>query len=135
MKLDYLQFLELEVFTRFGAKLEASMEKAIQRQKALQEELARVAAELQRELENLARGQLTSEQMLEKADQVSELLSQEGSERLQDLLERPQPGSPVLTPHCTCPLALMASRVGPAETNAGSTNRVATPSPIAICPS
>ncbi|MEA3411208.1 MAG: F0F1 ATP synthase subunit alpha [Pseudomonadota bacterium] len=31
MKLDYLQFLELEVFTRFGARLEASMERAIQR--------------------------------------------------------------------------------------------------------
>jgi F-type H+-transporting ATPase subunit alpha len=29
MKLDYLQFLELEVFTRFGARLEASMEAAI----------------------------------------------------------------------------------------------------------
>ena len=27
MKLDYLQFLELEVFTRFGAKLERSMQK------------------------------------------------------------------------------------------------------------
>ena len=31
MKLDYLQFLELEVFTRFGARLEASMETAIRR--------------------------------------------------------------------------------------------------------
>jgi F-type H+-transporting ATPase subunit alpha len=31
MKLDYLQFLELEVFTRFGARLEASMEAAIKR--------------------------------------------------------------------------------------------------------
>lgn len=37
MKLDYLQFLELEVFTRFGAKLEASMEKAIRRGKVLRE--------------------------------------------------------------------------------------------------
>jgi len=37
MKLDYLQFLELEVFTRFGAKLEASMEKAIQRGRLLRE--------------------------------------------------------------------------------------------------
>jgi F-type H+-transporting ATPase subunit alpha len=37
MKLDYLQYLELEVFTRFGARLEASMEKAIQRGRVLRE--------------------------------------------------------------------------------------------------
>ena len=37
MKLDYLQFLELEVFTRFGARLEASMEAAIRRGRTLRE--------------------------------------------------------------------------------------------------
>lgn len=37
MKLDYLQFLELEVFTRFGARLEASMEARIQRGRVLRE--------------------------------------------------------------------------------------------------
>jgi hypothetical protein len=74
------------------------MEKAIQRQKALQEELGRVADELQQELENLARGQLTSEEQLEKADQVSELLSQEGSERLEDLLARLEEGSTQVSP-------------------------------------
>ncbi len=37
MKLDYLQFLDLEVFTRFGAKLEASMEAAIRRGRLLRE--------------------------------------------------------------------------------------------------
>ncbi|HLZ35884.1 MAG TPA: F0F1 ATP synthase subunit alpha [Nitrospira sp.] len=37
MKLDYLQFLELEVFTRFGARLEASMEAKIQRGRVLRE--------------------------------------------------------------------------------------------------
>jgi len=37
MKLDYLQFLELEVFTRFGARLEASMESAISRGRILRE--------------------------------------------------------------------------------------------------
>ena len=37
MKLDYLQFLELEVFTRFGAKLETSMEAAIHRGRILRE--------------------------------------------------------------------------------------------------
>lgn len=37
MKLDYLQFLELEVFTRFGARLEASMEAKINRGRILRE--------------------------------------------------------------------------------------------------
>ncbi|MFK5950285.1 MAG: F0F1 ATP synthase subunit alpha, partial [Methylococcales bacterium] len=37
IKLDYLQFLELEVFTRFGAKLEATMEAAIKRGRILRE--------------------------------------------------------------------------------------------------
>ena len=37
MKLDYLQFLELEAFTRFGARLESSMERAIQRGRILRE--------------------------------------------------------------------------------------------------
>ncbi|MGD2167527.1 MAG: F0F1 ATP synthase subunit alpha, partial [Gammaproteobacteria bacterium] len=52
MKLDYLQFLELEVFTRFGARLEASMEAAISRGRSLreilkQERLAPLPAEFQ----------------------------------------------------------------------------------------
>lgn len=37
MKLDYLQFLELEVFTRFGARLEESMEQVICRGRVLRE--------------------------------------------------------------------------------------------------
>jgi F-type H+-transporting ATPase subunit alpha len=37
MKLDYLQFLELEVFTRFGARLESSMEAKIKRGRVLRE--------------------------------------------------------------------------------------------------
>jgi F-type H+/Na+-transporting ATPase subunit alpha len=37
MKLDYLQFLELEVFTRFGARLEATMEAKIARGRVLRE--------------------------------------------------------------------------------------------------
>ncbi|MGB5178545.1 MAG: F0F1 ATP synthase subunit alpha [Gammaproteobacteria bacterium] len=37
MKLDYLQFLELEVFTRFGARLETTMEVAIRRGRVLRE--------------------------------------------------------------------------------------------------
>jgi len=35
MKLDYLQFLELEVFTRFGTKVEASVQRKIQKGKIL----------------------------------------------------------------------------------------------------
>ena len=38
-KLDYLQFLELEVFTRFGARLEASIEARIKRGRMLREVL------------------------------------------------------------------------------------------------
>ena len=37
MKLDYLQFLELEMFTRFGAKLEPGMQNAINRGRILRE--------------------------------------------------------------------------------------------------
>lgn len=37
MKLDYLQFLELEVFTRFGTRLEATMEAKIKRGRVLRE--------------------------------------------------------------------------------------------------
>ncbi|MFI5304586.1 MAG: F0F1 ATP synthase subunit alpha [Nitrospiria bacterium] len=37
MKLDYMQFLELEVFTRFGSHLEASMEAKIKRGRILRE--------------------------------------------------------------------------------------------------
>jgi F-type H+-transporting ATPase subunit alpha len=37
MKLDYLQFLELEVFTRFGARLEASIAAKIERGRLLRE--------------------------------------------------------------------------------------------------
>lgn len=37
MKLDYLQFLELEIFTRFGARLESAMEARIRRGRLLRE--------------------------------------------------------------------------------------------------
>ncbi|MCW8855305.1 MAG: F0F1 ATP synthase subunit alpha [Gammaproteobacteria bacterium] len=37
IKLDYLQFLELEVFTRFGARMESSMQAAINKGKILRE--------------------------------------------------------------------------------------------------
>lgn len=52
MKLDYLQFLELEVFTRFGSQLEASLEAKIKRGQLLreilkQDRLVPVSAEFQ----------------------------------------------------------------------------------------
>jgi F-type H+-transporting ATPase subunit alpha len=52
MKLDYLQFLELETFTRFGSKLDAAMEEKIRRGRILrellkQDRLAPVSAEFQ----------------------------------------------------------------------------------------
>jgi F-type H+-transporting ATPase subunit alpha len=52
IKLDYLQFLELEVFTRFGAHVEASVEARIERGRLLrellkQDALAPAAPELQ----------------------------------------------------------------------------------------
>jgi len=74
------------------------MEAAIERQKALQEELARVARELQEELDQLAQSQLTSEAQLNKADEVSELLSQSGSERLNDLLEKMEEAAGQVSP-------------------------------------
>ncbi len=37
MKLDYLQFLELEVFSRFGTQLEPAMARKIQRGRVLRE--------------------------------------------------------------------------------------------------
>lgn len=37
MKLDYLQYQELEIFTRFGARLEASMEAVIRKGRVLRE--------------------------------------------------------------------------------------------------
>ncbi len=37
MKLDYLQFMELEVFTRFGTKLDAAMERPLRRGRLLRE--------------------------------------------------------------------------------------------------
>jgi len=52
MKLDYLQFLELETFTRFGSRLDAAMEDKIKRGQILrevlkQDRLAPVSAEFQ----------------------------------------------------------------------------------------
>ena len=78
MKLDYLQFLELEMFTRFGARLEASMERAIRRGRVLreilkQERLAPLPIEFQ-----LAWMLAFNEGLLDEVtlEQVPELLAQ-----------------------------------------------------------
>lgn len=54
MKLNYLQFLELESFTRFGARLEASMEAAIERGLILREILKQEQFSPRHELSQLA---------------------------------------------------------------------------------
>ena len=58
----------------------------------LQQELARVAEQLRRELEKLAQSQLTSEAQLDKADQMNELLQQNNSAQLNDLVQKLQEG-------------------------------------------
>lgn len=68
------------------------MEDALRRQARLQQELARVADELQRELENLAQGQLTSDQQLRRAEEVAGLLQPENSDRLADLMRQLEEG-------------------------------------------
>ncbi|MBI1395979.1 MAG: F0F1 ATP synthase subunit alpha [Betaproteobacteria bacterium] len=54
LKLDYLQFLELEVFTRFGAKLEASVEERIRRGRLLREVLKQEQLDPQRPAAHMA---------------------------------------------------------------------------------
>ncbi len=54
MKLDYLQFLELEVFTRFGARLEASMEARIRHGRVLRAALKQDRLDPQPETAQLA---------------------------------------------------------------------------------
>ena len=74
------------------------MEAALERQKRMQQELSRVARELQQDLERLASGQMTSEKMLEKADQISELLQQPASESLAEMLQKMQEDNSGVSP-------------------------------------
>ncbi|PID79250.1 hypothetical protein CSB20_10975, partial [bacterium DOLZORAL124_64_63] len=66
------------------------MEAALERQKRMQQELSRVARQLMQDLERLASGQMTSEKMLEKAEQIGELLQQPSSESLAEALRKMQ---------------------------------------------
>ncbi len=63
------------------------MEAAIERQKRLQEELAKVARQLQKDVDKLASGQMTSEKMLQKAEEVSQLLDQSRSDELNQMMQ------------------------------------------------
>ncbi len=74
------------------------MEAAIDRQQILQQELARVAEQLRNELEKLAQSQLASEAQLQKADEMGELLSQNNSDQLSDLLQKMQDGGGQASP-------------------------------------
>ncbi len=74
------------------------MEAAIDRQQKLQNELARVAEQLKQELEKLGQSQLTSEAQLQKADEMSELLSQQNSDNLSDLLQKMEDGGGQASP-------------------------------------
>lgn len=74
------------------------MEAALQRQKAFQEELSRVAEGISQELDRLAENQLTSPELLDKADEVSSLLEKSFSDQLQDLLRKMEESDSRATP-------------------------------------
>ena len=68
------------------------MEAAITRQQKMQQELARVAQQLQAELDKMAQSQLASEAQLQKADEMGKLLSQNNSNQLSELLSKIEDG-------------------------------------------
>lgn len=74
------------------------MEAALRRQRALQEELAKIAENVRAELDRLAESQLTSGQMLDKADEIASLLDPSLSESLQDLMQQLEEGAGQLDP-------------------------------------
>lgn len=74
------------------------IEAALARQQAMQKELARVAEELRRQMEELARGGLTSESQMERSEQLADLLTPPTSEPLEDLLKRLEAADGKLAP-------------------------------------
>jgi len=64
------------------------MEDAIARRGELQEQLQEMSRRLQQELDRLAANQMTSERQLEMAEQVSQLLQQQDSPYLENLLKK-----------------------------------------------
>jgi len=74
------------------------MEAAIERQKKMQEELSKVARQLQEDVDKLASGQMTSEKMLDRAEQVSQLLDQSSSEELNETMKKMENADGRLSP-------------------------------------
>ena len=74
------------------------MEEAVRRQAALQDELSRIADQLQQELEDLASSQLTSQEQLERADEVAALLGERTDRELAELLRRLEEGGDQVDP-------------------------------------
>jgi hypothetical protein len=64
------------------------LESAVERQQALQDELARVAEQLQSDMAALAEDRLTSQELLDKMDQISELLGQLENREVDKLLQQ-----------------------------------------------
>ncbi|MBE0566846.1 MAG: hypothetical protein IH621_12850, partial [Krumholzibacteria bacterium] len=64
------------------------MQDAIRRQAALQEELSRIADQLQQELQDLAASQLTSGEQLQRADELAALLGERADRDLAEMLRR-----------------------------------------------
>ena len=64
------------------------MQAAVERQQTMQKELSRLADQLQQDLDRLASGQMTSQAMLDKAEELSQLLNQSPEQALQELLDK-----------------------------------------------
>jgi F-type H+/Na+-transporting ATPase subunit alpha len=91
MKLDYLQFLELEVFTRFGSRLESSVEAKIRRGRLLRELLK------QARLQPLSAQQQLAWLTAYNQGHFDGLQGPAVQTRLQQLLQRSASNSPALT--------------------------------------
>ncbi len=74
------------------------MAEAIARRRDLQQQLAEMSNRLQEELDRLAANQMTSERLLKQADQVTQLLEQQESARLDDLLQKMEDRPEALEP-------------------------------------
>jgi len=74
------------------------MEAAMERQRKMQEELAKVAEQLQQDVDKLASGQMTSEKMLDRAEEVSQLLDQSNSDELNEMMAKMENADGKLSP-------------------------------------
>ncbi len=74
------------------------MEAAMERQKRMQEELSKVAQQLQQDVDKLASSQMASEQMLDRAEEISQLLDQSSSAELDQLMRKMENSEGRLSP-------------------------------------